>query len=113
MDPDLLFQRSAVPHPAGTTGQGGQHGTDDGEHLNIFNCNAEHEHKPSGDSLTQDHAASQIDGLRRQIRRQDKKQQVRMQEVKDLIREQLKEQATKQLQCVVEASVLCVTAGLT
>lgn len=47
--------------------------------------------------VTQDHATLQIDGLRRQIRKQDKKQQVRMQEVKDLIREQLKDQATKQM----------------
>ncbi|KAI0821358.1 hypothetical protein BC629DRAFT_1587638 [Irpex lacteus] len=54
---------------------------------------------------TMENAASQIDGLRRQIRRQDRKQQARMHEVKELIRQQLKEQATRQLQSHIQEEI--------
>ncbi|KAI0687435.1 hypothetical protein BC835DRAFT_404950 [Cytidiella melzeri] len=52
-----------------------------------------------------ENASSHIDGLRRQIRRQDRKQQARMHEVMELIRQQLKDQATRQLQSHIQAEI--------
>lgn len=48
----------------------------------------------------QQHAATQIQSLRHQIRKQDKKQEVRMQEVRALIQDQLKEQIVRDMQWV-------------
>ncbi|GJE91393.1 hypothetical protein PsYK624_075430 [Phanerochaete sordida] len=50
-------------------------------------------------------AAAQIEGMRKQIRRQDKQTQARMQEVKDLIQAQLKDQATRQLQSHIQDEI--------
>lgn len=64
------------------------------------------------------HAATQIQSLRHQIRKQDKKQEVRMQEVRALIQDTLKEQIVRDMQYVSDVfstrtckGCLCVCAS--
>ncbi|KAH8087856.1 hypothetical protein BXZ70DRAFT_955416 [Cristinia sonorae] len=54
---------------------------------------------------TMQHAATQIQGLRHQIRKQDRKQEVRMQEVRSLIQDQLKEQIARDMQAYLDEKI--------